>query len=194
MELYKGLPLFDLSIVDEVNGVNIISLVDLPAIERNWVAFSKDAEIRFSLNEERKVITGPALIPEQPIFRRDDEGREFYVKFTKEAIEEIAVKFFADGNENNADLMHSEKPVDGVVYFESYLTDSQRGIAPSEFKDLPDGSWIVSAKINNDEVWNLIKDGTLRGFSIQGSMHVEEAKEKEINTIEELLEALKNYN
>lgn len=191
MELYKGLPLFDLSIVDEVNGVNIISLVDLPAIERNWVAFSKDAEIRFSLNEERKVITGPALIPEQPIFRRDDEGREFYVKFTKEAIEEIAVKFFADGNENNADLMHSEEPVDGVVYFESYLTDSQRGIAPSEFKDLPDGSWIVSAKINNDEVWNLIKDGTLRGFSISGNLHVEETKEKEISTLEELLEALK---
>lgn len=189
MELYKGLPLFDLSIADEINGVEIISLVDYPAIERDFIKFSKEAEIKFSVNNERRVLTGPALIPDQKIYRKSDSGDEFYVQMSKDAIETIAQKFFLDHNSTNANLMH-EYEAPGIIFFESYLIDHNRGICPVEFSDLPDGTWMVSAKVNNDEVWQLVKDGVLRGFSIEGNLHMSEAKEGEITTIEELLEAL----
>lgn len=191
METYKGLPLFDLSIADDINGVDIISLVDMPAIQRDFIKFSKDIEVDFSVNEEKHVISGPALIPDLKIFRRNDKGEEFYVQFSKDAIEQIVQKFYADHNSTNVNLMH-EYDVDGVVYFESYLIDHKRGLCPVEFNDLPDGTWIVSAKVYNEGVWKLVKDGVLRGFSIEGNLHITEAGEKEIDTIEDLIEALKN--
>ena len=186
MEKYKGLPLINLDVYDDTPGIEIISLVDFPAVERNFIALAAE-KVMLKADDERHVVTGVALIPDQKIYRRDENG-EYYISFSKDAIERIATKFFADHNSTNANLMH-EVAVDGCVYFESYLTDKARGIYPTDFGELPDGSWVVSCKVLNPEVWQLVKDGVLRGFSVEGVCR--EAK-TEITSVEELMEYLNN--
>lgn len=190
MTTYKGLPLFNMDLSNDVEGVEIISLVDFPAIERDFIKFSKDTEIKFKVNEDKHIVTGPALIPDMKIYRRSDSGYEYYVQFSVDAIKRIAEKFFTDHNTTNVNLEH-EVDVDGCVYFESYFIDKERGIVPAEFADLPNGTWIVSCKINNPQVWELVKDGTLRGFSVEGVLSAYEPKEPVLDTIEDLLSYLK---
>lgn len=191
MATYKGLPLFIMGLGDETTGVEIISLVDYPAVERNFIKFSNQVEVKFSVDEDKHIVSGPALIPGKKIYRRDEEtGYEYYVEFTKEGIAEIAEKFFADHNSTNVNLQH-ELDVNGCVYFESYFINSERGIVPAEYADLPDGTWMVSAKINNEGVWDMIKKGELRGFSIEGYLSVQKPEEKTLDTIQDLLDYLK---
>lgn len=186
METYKGLPLINLDVFDDTLGIEIISLVDFPAVERNFIALEAE-KVMLKADDERHVVTGVALIPNQKIYRRDENG-EYYITFSKDAIERIATKFFADHNSTNVNLMH-EVNVDGCVYFESYLVDKERGIYPKDFGELPDGTWCVSCKVLNPEVWKLVKDGTLRGFSVEGVCR--EAPQT-INTIDELMDYLNN--
>lgn len=188
MNVYNGLPLINLDVVDDMSGIELISLVDFPAVEREFIKFGKVEEIKMSLNEEKRVVTGVALIPDQKIYRRDADGREYYITFSREAIERIAQKFFADGNSANVNLEH-QIVVGDCAYFESYLINKERGVCPVEFSDLPDGTWIVSCKVNNDKVWELIKDGTLRGFSVEGNLN---AVEEPIDSLEELLDRIIN--
>ena len=191
MATYNGLPLFILGLGDDTTGVEIISLVDRPAVERNFIKFSNQVEVKFKVDEDKHIVTGPALIPGKKIYRRDDEtGYEYYVEFTKEGIQQIAEKFFADHNSTNVNLQH-ELDVNGCVYFESYFINSERGILPAEFADLPEGTWIVSCKINNEGVWDMIKKGELRGFSIEGYLDVQKPEEKTLDTIQDLLDYLK---
>ena len=170
---YKGLPLFNMDIVEGVPGIQLISLVDDPAVEKEFVKLAKVEEIKMKVNEEKRIVTGVALIPDQKIFRIDPNGQKYYIQFSREAIERAAVKFFKDRHSADANLMH-EVYTDGIVYFESYLVNRERGILPAEFADVPDGTWIVSAKIENDRVWELVKSGVLRGFSIEGKLGVRE--------------------
>lgn len=188
MATYKGLPVYNMDLIDGIEGIRIISLVDFPAIERDFVKFAKETEIKFSVNEEKHIVSGPALIPGQKIYRKDEQGA-YYIEFSTDAIKRIAEKFFADHNSTNVNLEH-EFEVDGCVYFESYFIDKERGIVPVEFADLPDGTWMVSCKINNPAVWELVKDGTLRGFSVEGKLHPYEEKDKVFSTIEDLLSYL----
>lgn len=189
MATYKGLPLFNMDLIEGVEGIRIISLVDFPAIERDFIKFGKETEIKFSVNEEKHIVSGPVLIPDQKIFRRDAEGA-YYIQFSADAIKRIAEKFFMDHNSTNVNLQH-EFEVGDCVYFESYFIDKARGIVPAEFEDLPDGTWMVSCKINNPAVWELVKDGTLRGFSVEGKLQPYEDKNEAIDTIEGLLKYIK---
>lgn len=192
MKTYNGLPIFWMDLGGDTTGVEIISLVDFPAIEKDFVKFSKNSvDVKLKIEDEDKhIVSGAALIPDQPIYRRNDDGYEYYIKYSKEAIQRIAEKFFADHNSTNVNLEH-EIDVDGCVYFESYLINRERGILPAEFADLPDGTWCVSAKINNPDVWQLIKDGVLRGFSIEGNFVAREP-EPTLDTIQDLLDYLKD--
>lgn len=188
MQTYNNLPLYIMDLIDGVEGIRIISLVDEPAIERDFIKFSKEIEFKLSVNEEKHIVSGPVLIPEQKIYRKDKQGA-YYIQFSREGIRRIAEKFFTDHNSTNVNLQH-EYNVNDCVYFESYFIDKERGIVPKEFEDLPDGTWMVSCKINNPAVWELVKDGTLKGFSVEGKLHPYE-DEKEFDTIEELMEYLK---
>ena len=191
MATYKGLPIFWLDLGGDTTGIDIVSLVDFPAIEKDFVKFSKNVEIKFKVDDEKHIVFGAALIPDKPIYRRSEDGKEFYVKFSKDAIERIAIKFFEDHNTTNVNLQH-EFDVDGCVYFESFIKDSERGLVPANFEDLPDGTWFLGCKINNPDVWQLVKDGVLRGFSVEGHLAVKQAEEKPIETIQDLLDYLKD--
>lgn len=161
------LPIYKLVInpEDEDTGVEFVALVNTPAIERNFQAFKSQ---KFTADEEKRIVTGPLMIPDQLIYRRDNSFGEYYVTYDAEMVKKIAEKFMRNQNSNNVNKEHKDQ-VDGVFMFETFLKDSSRGIsAPKGFEDLPEGTWFGSYKVYNDEVWNDVKDGTFKGFSVEG--------------------------
>ena len=190
MQLFNGLPIYVVDIND-ATVFNNVSIVDMPAIERNFIQLSKQAEIQFSVNEEKRTISGPVLIPDYPIYRRMN-NEEFYIKFTAETIKNYAIKFFKDGRESEGNIQHNFG-FNGITFFESFLLNKDRGIVPAEFNDLPDGTWFLSAKVENDDVWKLIKDGTLKGFSVDIQTSLSE-EDKAIDTLEDLMDYLNNIS
>ena len=176
MEMFEGKPLLRLTINGEEDGIKIISLVEFPAVERNFIQLSK--EVKLSLNEEKRELLGVALIPDFPIYRRDEQG-EYYITFNAESIRKIAIDFYRKLNVNNADVEHSHDMENGITYFQSMIIDKKNGICPTAFKDLPDGTWIVGCKVDNDEVLNAVKSGEVKGFSIDGYFHAEPEKQEE---------------
>lgn len=189
MEKYKGLPIFEIDFTDE-SVWNNISLVDYPAIERNFIKMAKQSEIKFQVNDEKREITGPVILCDQLVYRRDRQG-EYYIRFGKDVIKKMAIEFFKRDTQNNGNVMH-QIDVDGVTFFESYIINKERGICPVEFSDIPDYSWMVTAKVENDDLWELIKKGEIQGFSIDCTAEFRESKDDTIYTIEELVEYLKN--
>ena len=194
MEMYDGKPLLRLEINGEEDGVNIISLVEFPAVERNFIQLSK--EVKLSLNEEKKELLGVALIPDMPIYRRDEQG-EYYITFNAESIRKIAIDFYRKLNVNMADVEHNHNIQNGITYFQSMIIDKEQGICPKAFKDLPNGTWIVGCKIDNTNVWDAVKNGNVKGFSIDGHFHTEQEermnKQKPtMDTLEELFDFLGN--
>lgn len=196
METYNGKPLLRLTINGDEDGVNIISLVEFPAVERNFIQLSK--EVKLSLNEEKRELLGVALIPDMPIYRRDKNG-EYYITFTADAIRKAAIDFYKKLNVNMADVEHTHNMEDGITYFQSLIIDKGQGICPAAFKDLPDGTWLVGCKVDNDEVWNAVKSGEVKGFSIDGYFHAEPEKQEEkpeekstIDSLDDLFDWLEN--
>ena len=168
---YNNLPLYDLTIDDTNNtGVFTISLVNEPAIDVDFLRFAAEgaAEYKFeSIDDEQHIVTGPAMIPDVPIFRRDDLGREFYVRFSKDTIKSIAERFMKNEYLHCINLQHKYE-ADACYVTESYVVNKERGLCPIEFKDINDGAWMVTVKVDNEELWNEIKEsGHINGFSVE---------------------------
>jgi len=152
--------------VDEVDeGVQFVALTDMPAIEKPFQAFAK-AKQRFTETGERRVLTGPLMLADTPIYRKDDTYGEYYVVFDKPTIRKVVQKYFKQGNQHNVNAYHNSE-VDGVFMFESYITDAERGVMPPKgYEDVPDGSWFGSFKVENDDVW--MNRNAFKGFSVEG--------------------------
>lgn len=168
MNLYKDLPLYYISI-DDAAGMEAIALVENPAVEVDFLKFDAEPKRVFSKDEERHIITGVAIMAGKPIYRYDPYDGEYYVVFTKDVIEQLVLKYAKDNFFNRVNLQHDEEAVqDGIYMVESYFVDKKRGIAPKEI-EAEDGSWIVSYKVENEALWEEIKNsGELKGFSIEG--------------------------
>ncbi len=149
--------------------VEFIGLVENPAIQKNFQAF-KEHKAKFVLNDEKRIISGPAMIADLPIYRNDEQLGEYYVVFNKQAIQCIVEKFSAKGYLQKFNLFHdSKQTVDDVTVFNSFLVDTELGInPPANFPELSNGSWFISAKVNNEDVWNKVKSGEIKGFSVEG--------------------------
>ena len=185
---------------DQITGMDAISLVECPAVEVDFLKFSKGEpkSLQFA-NEEKRIITGVALLADTPIYRVKPDGEEYYVVFDRETIEQLVTKYSKYMFNNFVNIEHSDQHfVDGMYMIESYLKNSERGIVPIEFSEIPDGSWIVSYKVDNIDVWEKIKSGEVKGFSIQGVFNLIEQKEEpsiddmiENDDIDGLLNAIK---
>lgn len=167
----KQLPTYLLIIDDSLSSdlqVDMVSLVDSPAIEKNFLAFGK--ELKFALNADKQEIFGPAMLADVPIYRRDEQLGEYNVVFDKATIYAIAQKFFEKGFSQNFNLMHdASQKCEGVFVFQSYIVDLSEGRpAPKGFEDSKDGSWFLGVKVNNPEVWAKVKTGDIKGFSVEG--------------------------
>lgn len=162
---------YNVTIDDLTMGIDAISLVESPAVERNFLCFSKDNQpVRLQLNSEKRIITGVIALADTPIYRYSPEMGEYYVVFSKDVVRKMVEKFAKDDLFKSVNIQHDDNRfVDGIYMFESYIVDKERGISPVEFSDIPDGSWIGSYKIDDIELWNEIVNGDkLNGFSLQG--------------------------
>jgi hypothetical protein len=161
-------------VIDENNeelAIDAISLVTEPAIEQDFVYFNKAKNnLTFAkVNEEQRLLVSPALIPNKQIFRYDpDKDQEYYVYFTEKTVKQASEMYLKHNNNNSATLQHENK-ITGVHTVESWIIqDSDMDKSKLYGFDLPKGTWMVSMRINNDDVWNQIKEGTLKGLSIEG--------------------------
>lgn len=168
LQVYKAE--IDASLTSDLE-VNFIGLVDRPAIEKNFQAFnSQKQKAKFVVDDERRIISGPAMIADMPLYRKDNQLGEYYVVFDKPSIQTIVEKFSAKGFMQKFNLFHDDqKQVSDVTIFNSFVTDKAMGINPPVgFEDAAEGSWFISAKVNNDTVWADVKSGLIKGFSVEG--------------------------
>ena len=187
---YKNLKttsIVELVIADESPELTIdaISLVTSPAIEENFVFFGKEKNnLTFAkIDEEKRMLVSPALIPNKQIFRHDpNTNSDFYVYFSKETVRISSERYLEYNNHHKATYQH-EEDVSGVLTVESWIIeDTKKDKSTLYGFSLPVGTWMVKLKITNDEMWSKIKDGELRGLSIEGFF---------INKIEKMSETVK---
>ena len=172
-----------------------------------WLAWGGDAGIEWAsrklaqidrekfafkiMNEEKRIISGAMMIADELIYRNNKMG-EHYVKFSAETIKQIAIKFAKKKYNNRVNLMHDpEQKVKGVTMFESWLVDKERGIMPMKgFEGVADGSWFASFYVENDDVWNAIKRGEYRGFSVEGLFEYDQPMTAEENALKKIQDLL----
>ena len=188
------LPLIEFKLSEDVEGLQAIALVDTPAIGLNYQAF---ANHKFEVvNEDKRIVMGAAMIPDLPIYRRDERG-EYYAIFKKETIKALVQKLFKENKHNNFNEQHNAfKILDGVYIYQSFITDAELGILPPQgFENVADGTWFIAAKVENDEAWAKVKEeGLLKGFSVEGVFDLEPYKFKTMNKInlESVINTLKS--
>ena len=119
--------------------------------------------------DDQMIITGPAMTPNIMIPRKDADGNMFHVYFTEETIEKISKRFLEESNHNNTDINHDDNLVEENTLLESWIVeDPEMDKSKALGFDVPKSTWMVSYKINNEDTWKMIKDGSLSGFSITG--------------------------
>jgi hypothetical protein len=196
MAEYNGLPLYEANIDmnDEETGMFVISLVDYPATMSNFLAFSKERLTYEIQDEEQRKVFGLVMGANLPIYRRNPDGYEYFIVYSKETIAKMAEKYFKMGLQNDVDTMHSFELEEGITMTQMYIKDSEKGVSPKGFEEFEDGSLFAEFHVENDEVWKGIKDGTYRGFSLAGVFEVrekEDNKQNIKNSIQMKLEKIK---
>lgn len=200
MKTYKGKPIYKAALTEDQNetGMYFISLVDDPAVECDFLAFDKVQNLNFKVeNEEKRIVTGLVMPADRPILRQDFDGL-YYILYDKDTIIAMAERFLAMGIANNVDTNHNFEVEDGVFLREMYIKDSERGISPKGFEDVEEGSLFATYHILNDEVWDKVKKGEFKGYSLAGIFKEEEfgaveddITEEEYNELMELINTVK---
>lgn len=178
------IPVFE-ALIDSIDtGIYKISLVDLPAVESDFIAFDKQNKVmKYSIeNEEQRMVTGVIMRANFNIYRYDEEFGEYYIKYSPETIKLMAEKMMIDNTFNNINLMHEDgTDVEGVNLVELFIKDTNKGINPANFYDIENGSLFATYKINNDAIWEQIKLGTFKGFSLEGIFDIERTQFRKTN-------------
>ena len=177
-----------LDLTDDQAGIEAISVVESPAIESDFIAL-KNQEIKMAeVDKEKRILMGAALIPNKPIYRKNEKGDGYYVFFSSNTVKKASEMFFIRGNQSKATLEH-QMSIQNLTVVESWLVDNPKMDKSVNYGlNVPKGTWMVSMKVNNDEIWNdYVKTGKVKGFSIEGFFSDQANRPKE--QIEEELEA-----
>lgn len=166
---------------DDNTGMDGIALVKEGAVQTNFLYFENQTPIQLNFFEEdKRIITGVVARADYPIYRRRGDY-EYYVVFTKDVIRKLVHKYSKQGLFNSVNLDHNNYSfVKDVYMIESYIVDKERGICPKEFSDIEDGSWICSFSVDDDALWNEIKNNNnFNAFSLQGLFLLEDHLDEE---------------
>jgi hypothetical protein len=190
----KNTKIVELVVSDDSEELTIdaISLVTSPAIEQDFVFFGKEKNnlTLAKIDEEKRMLVSPALIPNKQIFRYDaNTDSDYYVYFSKETVRQASELYLKHNNHHKATYQHEDR-VSGVLTVESWIKEGEQDKSKLYGFDLPDGTWFVKMKIENDEIWNRIKEGELKGLSIEGYFVNKFEKMQKQPTNEEILSAL----
>lgn len=177
---------------DEISGIDAISIVDDPAIQEDFITLSSQEVKLAEVDKDKQILMGPALIPNKKIYRRSGED-EYYIFFSDDTVRKAAELFLSKGKQNNSTLEH-EIELNGMSVVESWIIEDKDKDKSNLYGfDLPLGTWMVSMKVNNEEVWSsYVKTGKVKGFSIEGHFAdtMERPQEQLPEEAEEELEAL----
>ena len=172
--------------IDENNikdGVEAISFVKSPAIEENFIALSKHEVLFKSIDDEKKVIVGLALVPDKKIYRKTDE-KEFNIFFSKETVKQASHLYLKKLKANNTTLEH-ETNIEGVSVVESWIVEDPKNDKSNIYGlNAVEGAWAVVMKVENKEVWADVKEGKYLGLSIEG---IFSDKKEDLSAIDEVL-------
>ena len=155
---------------DEYSGIEAISVVSAPAIEENFISLKDDQQIRLAeVSKEKRLLIGAALIPDKPIYRKNGE-QEFYIYFSKDTVAKASQMYLKAGNQGQATMEHKEEKLEGMTVVESWIIEDLVHDKSRKYSlDLPLGTWMVSMKVDNDDIWNnYVKQHKIQGFSIEG--------------------------
>jgi len=193
----KATKIVELVIADDSEelAIDAISLVTSPAIEQDFVFFGKEKNnLTFAkVDEEKRMLISPALIPNKQIFRHDpNTDSDYYVYFSKETVQKASELYLKHNNHHKATYQHQDR-VSGVLTVESWIKEGDSDKSKLYGYDLPDGTWFVKMRIDNDELWQEIKSGNLKGLSIEGyfTNKFEQMNKKKEFTDEEVRNAIK---
>jgi len=170
---YNDLPVFELLAPEDEMGVFAISLVDSPATETEWVAFSEQKlaeEVKFKLDSDKQILTAPLMLANTPIYRKDKVNGEHFIVFSEATLEKMSINFFKNNVRDFNEMHNSAFGINNSTVVESWLkTSDQDKSVGLGFKDAPVGSWFISVFIDDKEFWdNKIKTGKFKGFSLEG--------------------------
>ena len=196
--------LYELKVNPDIGmDVNVISIVDSPAVESSFLAFSKqEKKESFAVaNEDRMELIGVAMIPDKIIPRYDDATKEEYdVFFSKDTIRTIAQNYFYSGYQHSINLQHSDTFVNAHVW-QSYIVNNAMGMSAPHGIDAVDGSWIVGVQLDKSDksaqkLWQFIKSGKFTGFSVEGYFinHLTQNFNSQLSLEQEIDNALKALN
>ena len=179
---------------DLQTGIHAVSVVHSPAIEENFIALSKHEIELKEVDAEKKILMGAALVPNKQILRADKDGNGYYIYFSEDTIKKASELFLMRSNQNNATLEHKEK-LNGMSVVESWVIDNPEMDKSKEYGfSLPKGTWMISMKVNNEDIWKDVKAGKVKGFSIEGYFadkyemsQEKDEREKIINKLKQLL-------
>lgn len=191
-----------IDVEDKNNKLDIISFVSEPAIESNFQYFSKEKKkLEFkTTNEEKRIVTGAGMIPNKKILRLDKEKNPYFVFFTTEMVQKCQESFAKYGKTKSTNFEHSDVNLEDVTLIESWIVENPENDKSNElgFSDIPKGTWMVSYKVDNQELWDKVKSGEVKGFSIEGmfsekvvEMSIQETKNNQdvdtYNTIKSII-------
>lgn len=153
---------------DSLSGIDAVSVVENPAIQENFIALKRHEVTLKEIDEEKRLLMGAALIPNKHIYRRNEKDEEYYIYFSEKTVRKASELFLMRSNQNNATYEHKDK-LNGMSVVESWIIEDEQHDKSKKYGfDLPVGTWMISMKVNNDDVWNDVKEGKVKGFSIEG--------------------------
>ena len=175
------IPIYDAYLnEDEISeGISCISIVDCPAMEKEMMVFEKQKKpITFTIQDElQHKITSVVIRCNYPIYRVDEFGKEYYIRFNREVIDQLAEKYSKDGLLNRVSVQHNGELLSDIVMTEMYIKNTEKGINPVGFEDIEDFSLFATFKINNEDVWNRIVNGEFGGLSMEVMLDVKPTEE-----------------
>lgn len=167
------------------DGISAISFVNQPAIEENFVALSQQKVEFKSLDDDKRIVVGLALVPDKHIYRRQGDY-EYKIVFSKDTVKKASHLYLKQLNNNNATLEH-EKDAEGISVVESWIVEDVNNDKSNLYNlNAVEGAWVVVMKVDNDEIWKDVKEGTYLGLSIEGIF-----SDKEVKTSEEKVKEVK---
>jgi hypothetical protein len=180
----------------ENDGIEALSLVKFPATEETWIALNNHRIEFKSIDDEKRIIIGLALVPDKLIYRRNGDY-EYNIKFSKETVKKAGQLYLKKLNNNNATLEHQTE-VDGVSVVESWIVENPKMDKSAIYNlNAAEGSWAVIMSIENDKVWEEIKNGTYLGISVEGYFSDEQKlsiQTKELELIEKIKSIITKAN
>lgn len=187
----KEIKVVELVIENEKDGVYAMSLVSKPAIMENFVFLSEQFEIKMAESlVDKNILYGAALVPNFKILRKDENNNPYYIFLSEDTIGKVSQLFLINGNQSNATTQHLQK-VEGVTIVESWIVEDEKNDKSNIYNlSLPKGTWVIGQKIDNPAVREQIKNGTLKGFSIEGRFSEKTELSEEEIILNEILEIL----